>query len=400
MPLTDAAVRNAKPRAADYKTSDGEGLYLLVRPNGARLWNLAYRFGGKQKKLSIGAYPLVSLADARDARLAAKKALRDGIDPSVLKKITKANRRMSSENTFRVISDEFIKRCKKDGAKEGTTRKLEWMLSLVMTPLGSVPITDITSPMVYQAVQRIEKRGKLDTAQRLLATISRVFRFGVITARCERDPAAILAGSLTSPTVTHHSAIFDPPKFGALIRAIRSYEGQEATRVALNLLPYVVVRPGEIRWAEPGEFDLEGKTWTLPPDRMKMRRGHVVPLSRQAIEILRPALEDRKDKKLLFPGLRSEKRPISDMTLNAALRRLGFSADEMTAHGFRRTFSTMLNEHGWNRDWIERQLAHKDPNKIRESYNSAEFLEDRTKMMQWWADHVDRLAVDDDGLIG
>jgi integrase len=397
--LTDTAIRAAKPKDKPYKIADSGGLYLLVKPNGTRTWNLRYRFGPKDKKLSIGVYPRVGLAAARAAREDAKDLLVNGTDPALKKRLDKMARLVSQDVTFRKIADEFVARRKADRAAARTIKKHEWLLKQAMSALGDRPISDITSPEVYAVLKKIEKSGRLETARAVRSICGRVFRYAIVTARAHQDPCAPLVGSTVAPTVTHHAAIFDPDEIGALIRAICGYTGDSSTRNALKLMPLTFVRSEELRFAVWGEFDLPAATWSIPSARMKMKLPHIVPLSRQAVDLLTEMMESAKTS-LLFPGIRSPKRPISDGTINAALRRMGYATDEMTGHGFRRMASTVLNENGFKSDWIERQLAHKEPNKIRRAYNAAEHLPGRVTMMQWWADWLDRVAEDDEDLIG
>jgi integrase len=400
MALTDTAIRNAKPRDKEFKLTDGGGLYLLVKPNGSRLWNMAYRFDGRQKKLSIGVYPTVGLAAARAAREAARTTLVGGVDPSLKKRLDKIASADAAATTFQIVAVDFIAHRKKEGAAERTIKKHEWLLSQVYPAIGRRPISQITSPEVVDILKRIEKSGRLETAREVRAICSRVFRYAIVTARAVNDPCAALVGATAAPTVTHHAAIFDPKEIGGLMRAVRGYTGTIETRAAIQLMALTFMRSEELRYAVWSEFDLEGtRQWMLPAKRMKMPRPHIVPLSRQAVALL-TELKAKSTTPLLFPGIRSRTRPISENTINAALRRMGYATDEMTGHGFRRMASTALNEHGFEPDWVERQLAHKDPNKIRRAYNAAEYLPQRTTMMQWWADYLDRLAIDEEDLIG
>lgn len=403
MPLSDASVRNAKTRESDYKLSDGGGLYLLVKANGSRLWNMAYRFGGKQKKLSIGVYPVVGLADARNARLAAKKSLNGGEDPSLKKRLAKLAGANAADNTFRKLGDEFVARRKAEEAAPRTIKKYKQNLKHAYRRLGDRPITAITAADIFEVLKGIEKAGHLETAREVRSLVDRVFRLAIVTARATDNPAVSLVGATRAPPDSHYAAIFEPQAVGALMRAIRGYEGGDVTRLAMTIMALTFARSEELRGAKPGELDLEGDEpmWTIPTERTKMKRGpHFVPLARGTVAAFRELLELNASPSILFPGIRSVHRPISDGTINAALRRMGYSSEEMTGHGFRRTASTLLNEQGWDEDWIERQLSHKDPNKVRGAYNAAEYLPGRRRMMQAWADYLDRLAADEDDLIG
>ena len=393
MPLTDAACRAAKPRATLVKLSDSGGLQLWVQPNGTRSWRLAYRFGRKQKVLAIGAYPATPLSDARRARDAAKHLLVNGIDPSEAKKEAKAARAVSG-TTFRPIAVEYVAKLKREGRAASTLSKIEWLLSFALPTLGNRSITEIRPTDVLTVLRGVEQRGRHETARRLRSTISSVFRYAVATARAENDPTIALRGALTTPVVKPRAAVTDPKAFGALLRAIDGFDGQPATKAAFKLMALLFPRPGELRAAEWTEFDLDAAVWTIPASRTKMRRSHRVPLSHQAIRILNDLYAITGKGILVFPGVRTVLRPISENTVNAALRRLGYSKDEATAHGFRATASTLLNESGkWNPDAIERQLAHVENNDVRRAYARGEHWEERVKMMKWWADHIDRLKI-------
>lgn len=392
MPLTDTNCRNAKPKPAPYKLTDGEGLHLLVQPTGSRLWRMAYRFGGKQKTLAFGAYPALPLAAARKRRDEARELLALGIDPGEAKKQAKAAERAASVNTFGAIADEFFAKHGREGYRGPTVRKLEWMLRVAKAELGARPIAEIRPPEVLAVLQQMEGRGKHETARRLRSTISRVFRFAIASARAENDPTIALAGAIAAPVVTPRAAVTDTAALGALLRAIDGYGGQPETVAALRLLPILFPRPGELRAAEWKEFDLDAAVWTVPAARTKMRRPHRVPLPHQAVAILRSLHAITGRGRLAFPCVRTVLRPISENTLNAALRRMGYAKDEVTSHGFRATASTLLNESGlWNPDAIERQLAHVEANAVRRAYARGEHWDERVRMMQWWADRLDGL---------
>ena len=391
MPLTDMKCRNVRPGPGLRKLSDGGGLQLWIQPSGSRQWRLAYRFEGKQRLLALGPYPILPLADARQRRDEAKRLLAKGVDPSEAKKQAK-KAQAELKDTFRAIAEEFLSKVTQEGRAEATLTKLEWLLSFAYPKLGSRPIRDITAPEVLDVLRKVEARGRHETARRLRSTIGSVFRYAIATARAEADPTIALKGALIVPKVRSHAAITTPKALGGLLRAIDSYDGQPSTRLALKLLALLFPRPGELRSAEWSEFDLEERVWTIPASRMKMRRPHRVPLSSQSLGILRDISEMAVGGDLLFPSVRTPARPISDNTLNAALRRLGYAGDEMTAHGFRATASSLLNESGkWNSDAIERQLAHVGSDDVRRAYARAEYWDERVRMMQWWADYLDRL---------
>lgn len=391
MALTDTECRNTKPGATLRKLSDGGGLQLWVHPNGAKLWRVAYRFGGKQKVLAVGPYPTVGLAAAREAREAAKRRLVDGADPSEVKKQLKAER-AAEVDTFRTIAEEYVDKLRREGRAENTITKIEWLLSFAYPKLGKRPIGDIAAADVLAALREVEKRGRLESARRLRTTIGSVFRYAIATARAENDPSFALRGALTTPTVKSRAAVTDPKALGSLLCAVDGFVGQPTTHAALRLMAFLFPRPGELRAAHWSEFDFDNAIWTIPAERTKMRRPHRIPLPAQAVAILKELRTITGDGKLVFPCVRSVLRPISDNTLNAALRRLGYTQDEATAHGFRATASTLLNESGqWNADAIERQLAHVESNDVRRAYARGEHWDERVRMMTWWADYLDRL---------
>jgi integrase len=390
MPLTDVHVRNAKPSEKPIKLSDGGGLHLMITPRGSKLWRLAYRFGGKQKTLAIGAYPVVTLERARAARTAAKMLLAEGIDPSDAKKAEKRRQKLSSENTFQAVADEWLTKQRREGRARATMAKSEWLLDFALPTLGRRPIAAISSAEVLDVLRRVENRGRLESARRLRSTIGSVFRYAIATARAENDPTVALRGALVVPKVRHRPAITDRKALGALLRAIDGFDGQPTTRAALQLMAILFPRPGELRAARWSELDLDAGVWTIPAERTKMRRTHRIPLPKQAVSILRALYKITGEGVLVFPSIRSKHSPMSDNTLNAALRRLGYSKDEVSAHGFRATASTLLNESGiWAPDVIERQLAHIESNEVRRAYARGDHWQKRVKMMRWWADYLD-----------
>jgi integrase len=389
----EVAFRSAKPREKPFKLSDGGGLFLLVQPNATKLWRLAYRYDGKQKLLALGQYPVISLADARIKRDAAKKLLSDGVDPSIERKSERRAEQMSRRNTFKAVADELMVKFKAEGDAPATLKKKQWLLDFATAEFGNRPIADIKAPEILEALRKIEKRGRHETATRVRSTVGAVFRYAIATGRAERDPSADLRGALITPTVTHRATIVEPNAVGALLRAIDGFEGQPTTRYALQLAPLVFVRPGELRKAEWVEFNVDAAEWRIPGAKMKMRRPHRVPLAPQALAILAELREITGGSKYLFPSVRSWHRPISENTLNAALRRLGYDKTELTVHGLRSTASSLLNESGkWHADAIERQLAHQEQDEVRGAYtHSAEFWQERVRMMKWWASHLDEL---------
>ncbi len=392
MPLTDTQVKNLKPRSKPAKYSDGGGLHLLVPPQGSKLWRLAYRFAGKQKTMAFGIYPAVSLSDARAKRDAAKKLLATGIDPSHHARLEKAATSERHGNTFAAVADEFLKKVEREGKAEVTLSKKRWLLSLALPDIGRRPIAEITAAEILVPLRRVEAQANYETARRLRATIGQVFRYAIAVSKASNDPTFGLRGALVTPKVTHRPAITDETRFGALLRAIWGYDGTIETQAALKLMALLYPRPGELRFAEWSEFDLDRAIWTIPASRMKMRREHRKPLSAPAIDILRDLQRHTGNRRLAFPSVRSPQRPISENTLNAALRRLGYSTGEATAHGFRSSASSLLNECGkWQVDAIEAELAHIGADEVRRAYNRAAYWEERVQMAEWWAKEIERL---------
>jgi integrase len=390
MSLKDVAVRKAKPSDKPRKLSDGGGLHILIQPTGSKLWRLAYRFAGKQKTLALGVYPAVSLEEARRRRDEAKKLLARSTDPSMQRKVDK---QAGKDSSFRAVAEEVIAKLEREGRAEATLLRHHRLLCFAYPTFGDRPVAEITAADLLALLRKIEGRGSYETAKRLRSTCGMVFRYAVNTSRAERDPSTDLRGVLTTPQVIHRPTIVDPPKIGALLRAIDGFDGHPTTHAALRLAAYVFVRPGELRHAEWKEFDLDTAIWTIPAEKMKMRRPHRVPLARQVLAVLRELQAITGNGRWLFPSVRTFTRPISENTLNAALRRLGYSSKEMCTHGFRGMASTRLNEMGrWNPDAIERQLAHQEANAVRRAYtHGADYWSDRVSMMQVWADYLDDL---------
>lgn len=395
MPLNDIAIRAAKPGPKPIKLSDEKGLFLLVQPSGGKLWRLKYRFAGKEKKLSLGRYPDVALRDARERCTEARKLIAGGVDPSERKRAERLDATLKRAMTFKAVADEYIAKCKREGRADVTVGKARWLLSLLEPAVGARPIDEISPAELLVALKKVEARGHLETARRMRSFAGRVFRYAVSTARASADPSAPLRGALVAPTATHHAAILDPTGVGALLRAIDGYDGQPMTQLALRLAPHVFVRPGELRQAEWSEIAFEAAVWKIAASKMKMRQPHMVPLSRQAIEILRAGQAITGRHRYVFASLYPGTRPMSENTINAALRRLGYGGDEMTAHGFRATASSLLNESGkWNPDAIERALAHKASDGVRGAYHRGAHWAERVEMAQWWSDYLDRLKAE------
>jgi len=384
--LTEAAIRAAKPKEKASKLLDGRGLFLLVTPDGRRYWRLRFRHAGREKLISLGVYPDVPLKLARERREEARKLIADGIDPVAKRK----SERTAQADTFRAIAEEWLS--KQPHLAVGTLRRdRDRLTSFIFPYLGSTPIAAIEAPALLDALRRIEARGTHETAHRTRAVCGRVFRYAIATGRAKHDVSADLKGALTAVATQSFPAITEPARVGELLRAIEGYVGQRTVAMALKLLPLVFTRPGELRAAEWSEFNLDRAEWRIRAERMKMGREHIVPLSRQAVAVLRELHPITGSGRYVFPSVRTAAKPISDNTLNAGLRRLGYNASEVTAHGFRSTASTLLNEQGWHPDLIELQLAHIEQNESRAAYNRSLRLEERRKMMQAWGDYLDGL---------
>jgi integrase len=395
MPLqTEVRLRSAKPREEPYKLFDELGLFLLVMPNADRrkgpLWRLRYHYGKSEKLLSLGSYPDVPLKRARENRDEARRLLADGVDPSAQRKIAEE----SKAETFEAIAREWLEMRAKTTAAV-TQQKALWLLEMLFPRIGKRPIREVTPPELLAALRKIEAKGFHETAHRAKQKCGQIFRYAIATGRAERDISADLRGALVPVVARNHASLTDPAEVGALLRAIYSYEGQPVTAAALKLAALVFVRPGELRGARWSEFDLDGAEWRIPAERMKMGELHVVPLARQAVAILHElqALTGGLGE-YVFPSLLTLKRPMSNNTVITAIRRLGYTKEQMTGHGFRSIASTRLNEQGFPPDIIELQLAHAERNKVRAAYNKAQRLAERREMMQAWADHLDRLRLD------
>ncbi|MEL7454173.1 MAG: integrase arm-type DNA-binding domain-containing protein [Pseudomonadota bacterium] len=390
MPLTDMKIRNLKPKEKPYKVADGEGLYIQVTPNGSKLWRCRYRFGGVERLLSFGAYPVVSLVRAREKRFEAKKLLADGIDPRAKEKADKAEKAAVTEHTFERIAKELVEKLRHEGKAEVTLKKKQWLLDMAIADFGQMPIRDVTPALILATLRKVEARGIYETAKRLRSTIGQVFRYAVATARADADPTYSLRGALIAPKVSHMAALIGWDDFRRLVNAIWKYEdGAPATRAALKLMVLLYPRPGELRLALWEEFDLAKATWAIPAARSKMRREHVKPLSRQAIEVLEQLKYETGSNYRVFPSSIARNKPISENTMNQALRRMGFEKEEHTSHGFRASASSLLNESGcWNEDAIEAELAHVGADQVRRAYHRATYWDERVKMTEWWAVQV------------
>jgi integrase len=391
MPMTDTKARNAKPKDKQFKLFDTDGLFLLVSPAGGKWWRFKYRFGGKEKLVSLGTYPEVSLSQARERRDAARKQVADGIDPSQARKALKAAKTQDAK-TFEVVAREWHTKFTPSWTP-GHAAMIIRRLELNVFPwIGARPIIDIKAPELLMTLRRIESRGALETAHRVKIICGQVFRYAVATGRAERDPSADLRGALPPVKPKHLAAITDPEKVAGLLRAIDDYAGSFVTKCALKLAPLLFVRPGELRQMEWSEIDLDAAEWNIPAEKMKNRQRHLVPLARQSIEILRELYPLTGTGRYVFPSARTTRRPMSNNAVLAALRRMGFEKDEMSGHGFRAMARTILDEVLRIRpDFIEHQLAHAVRDPLGRAYNRTTHLEERRKMMQTWADYLDGL---------
>jgi integrase len=394
MALTDVQIRSLKPAGKSYKITDERGLYLEVQPGGSKLWRYKYGYMGKEKRIALGRYPDVGLAEARRKRAEARDKLDKGVDPLLERKREKLVASFTATNTFASMAKEYLEKMG-DQRAETTITKAHWLLEK-LEPIADRPISDLKPVDVLAALKRLEARGKYETARRCRSFASRVFRYAVATGRGETDPTAMLRGALVVPRTTHHAALLEPSEVGELLRSIDAYSGHTVTRIAMQIAPHVMARPGELRMARWAEFDLDEAVWKIQAERMKMRRPHAVPLSRQVLAHLDELRPLTGPDGYVFPAFHSFKRPLCENTINQAFRRMGYAVGEVTAHGLRTTASTLLNESGkWNPDAIERSLAHADKDAVRGVYNRGKYWTERVAMHQWWSDYLDRLRSGD-----
>lgn len=389
-PLSDTHIRAIKPQAKDIKLFDGDGLHLLITSTGGKLWRFKYRFGGMEKLLSLGKYPQISLADARQKREEARTLIAKGVDPGAVKQAQKEAQTHETE-TVEVVAREWMAKQSVAWVPTHTNTVKARLEAYIFPHIGSRPISEIRPPELLAVLRRLEARGTIETAHRVKQICGQIFRYAVVTGRAESDPSTPLSGALASVKVKHMAAITDRKEVAGLLRAIEDYHGSFIVKAALRLAPLVFVRPGELRQMEWAEIDFDSATWTIPAEKMKMRKIHSVPLAQQALGILEEIKPLTGGGRYVFPSARGMGRPMSNMALLAALRRMGIGKDEMTAHGFRSMASSLLHETGWDSNLIELQLAHRDSNTIRAIYNRAERLDERRKMMQSWADYLDAL---------
>ena len=391
MALSDAKVRNAKPLAKSYKITDGQGLFLQVNPTGSKYWRLKYHFAGKEKLLALGVYPDVSLEDAREKRGNARKILAVGGDPSKAKQEAKRKLLAAVENSFELVAREWFLKQKKEWKPNTTKTVLNRLENDILPKLGSRPVAEINAPEVLAMLRAIEKRGALDMAKRAMQTTGQVFMYAIATGRAVRNPVPDLRGALeTAPS--KHRAYLKEAELPEFLRMLETYDGHPETKLAIRFLMLTFVRTIEMRAAEWQEINFEKAEWRIPPSRMKMKEEHIVPLSRQAIAVLKALNGYSGNRHYLFPKQSKYTGFMSENTVLYALYRLGYHS-RATGHGFRSTASTILNENGFSPDVIERQLAHGERNKVRAAYNHAQYLPERRKMMQWWADYLDKISV-------
>ncbi|WP_171230688.1 integrase arm-type DNA-binding domain-containing protein [Ruegeria sp. HKCCA4008] len=390
--LSDAKIRALKPKDKPFKTADFDGLFLLTKPNGSKLWRFKYRWLGKEKLLALGKYPDVSLKQARSKRDEARSLLAVNQDPSAVLKKKKAEQVAEHYATFSRLASDLLEKKRKEGRASATLSKTSWLHDMLCAEIGSMPIAQITARDVLVPLKKAEAKGTYETALRMRSAAGAVFRYAISQGLIDNDPTFGLKDALVRPKPNHRAAILDPEGVGALLNAIDGFEGQPTTRIALQLLALTALRPGELRMAEWSEVDESGTVWIVPAHRAKMRRPHAVPLSNQAQFKLAELKNLTGWGTYLFPSIRSSKRCMSDNTLNAALRRMGYGKEEMSAHGFRAIFSTLANEAGcWHADAIERALAHVEGNEIRRAYARGQYWDERTRLSQWWADYLDQL---------
>ena len=387
MALSQLAIINAKPKDKPYMLLDGEGLHLQIYTSGSKLWRLRFRFRGKANMMSLGAFPVVSLKEAREKRYQIKKQIVAGIDPSLRKKLDRIS--SASANSFGAVADEYIANLKSNDAADITVSKNRWLLEELAAPIRNRPVSEIIPAELLDILKKVEASGRRETAHRLRSVMGSVFRLAVATLRATNDPTYALRGALLKVKVKHRAAITDERELGRFLISLDEYDGWPVLQSAFQFLILTMSRPGDVRRMKRTEVDFDKRLWRIPAERMKMRRPHDVPLSRQALMVLKVVWPLNEANELVFPSLRSHKKPLSENAFNSVLRNMGYSKDQATAHGFRATASTILNERGFNADVIEAALAHQDEDEMRRIYNRALYLPERKKLMQDWADLMD-----------
>ena len=392
--LTDTKLRTLKPREAAYRVADSNGLCIEVRPRGSKVWRYRYRHAGNASIATLGEYPAMTLAEARAERDKARALVKKGTSPSHAAKAERVARQEKALTTFSIVASEFIAKREKEGMGAGSVERSRRLIEKDLAGIAQIPVDEVSAPTLLAALRKMEKRGIVESAHRARGLANQVFRYAIATGRAERNPAADLIGALERPQTTHFASIILPTKIGELLRAIYSYQGSVVTVAALKLAPMVFVRPGELRAAEWSEIELDKATWDIPAEKMKMKQPHVVPLSEQAIEVLRELHSITGRGQYVFPSVRSIRRPMSENTINAALRYMGFDSDTMTGHGFRAMARTVLDEElNFPVDHIEHQLAHAIRDANGRAYNRTSHLPARRKMMQAWSDYLDHLRI-------
>jgi integrase len=388
MALSDAKVRNAKPQAKPYKIADGDGMFLLVTPNGSKYWRFKYYYGGKERLLALGVYPEVSLLDAREKRLIARKALAAGHDPSQAKREAKRQIILKAGNTFEGIAREWFEHRKHEWVEKYAERLMARLDTYVFPKIGNRPITDVNAPDMLDMLRAVEAKGVLDTTHRVMQTCGQIFMYAIATGRALRNPIPDLRGAIKAPVTKHH-AYLKAKEIPDFLKRLEAYEGIPLTKLALRLLLLTFVRTTELRAAKWSEIDFDNAEWRIPAERMKMKEQHIVPLSRQSLEILEKLQKISGNREYIFPNQKNLHAYMSENTMLYALYRMGYHL-QTTGHGFRSTASTVLNENGFEADVIERQLAHSERNAIRAAYNHAQYLSERRRMMQWWGDYLEK----------
>jgi integrase len=392
MPLSNFAISKAAPKDRPYKLADGLGLHLLVEPNGSKKWRFRYHFEKREKMIALGTYPATSIVEARTKRDEARALVEKGVDPSAHRRDTKLAAELAANSTFGAVAAEVIQNKIADEVAKTTLAKNRWLLEDLAAPLKDRPIADITAKEILDILKRVEKSGRRETARRLRGAMGSVFRYAIVTLRATTDPTLAIHGALLAPKVRNRAALIDEEEVGGLMRAIDGYDGWPTVRAALKFTALTFARPGEVRAATRKEFKLDKAIWSIPAERTKMRRQQDVPLSKQALAVLEDIWSLSDYHELVFPSIRSPKKPLSENAMNSALRRMGFTQDEMTAHGFRSSASTILNSRGYDRDVIEAALGHLDEDEVRRAYNRSNYWPQRVKLMQEWADILDQLA--------
>lgn len=393
MALTELKIKSSKADLKAYKLADEKGMYLFVQPSGGKLWRFDYRFDGKRKTLALGSYPEVTLASARDRRDDARKVLAAGSDPGAIKKAQKAGRKEQAANSFEVTARRWHQKNTTKWSESYADKTIRMLERDVFPWIGSKPVVDLEAPEFLSVARRVEKRGHIDTAHRAIQLCGQVMRFAVAEGLVRRDPTGDLRGALVPVESNHMPSVTEPARVGQILQMFEAFSGSFQVQCALKLAPMVFTRPGELRRAKWSDINLDEAMWSIPAEVMKMREPHLVPLSTQAVEILKDLLPFSGHLEYVFPGGRDPKRPMSDAAVNAAMRRLGIDTqNELTGHGFRAMARTILHERlGYEPDVIEQQLAHKTPGPLGAAYARAKFIDKRIKMMQAWADYLDKL---------